>query len=124
VLAGRIAELVAQIPEIELIGVTDSEPEAMRAIRKHGIHLVLLDLHLKQGTGFGVLRSISMLSNKPRAIVLTNYDSACYESDALALGAMMFLDKARDFLRLRQFLAEAVGALRIQQAAPAGTLDP
>jgi two-component system, OmpR family, response regulator len=114
VLAGRIAELVAQIPEIELIGVTDSEPEALRTIKTRTIHIVLLDLHLKQGTGFGILRSLSTLTNKPRAIVLTNHDSADYENNARTLGATVFLDKARDFPRLRQILAEAVGAIRLQ----------
>jgi two-component system, OmpR family, response regulator len=114
VLADRIAEVIAEIPEIELIGVTDSEPEALRTLRKGAIHIVLLDLHLKQGTGFGILRSMSTLSNKPRTIVLTNHSSADYENNALTLGATMFLDKARDFPRLRQILAAAVEAIRLQ----------
>ena len=114
VLADRIAELIVEIPEIELIGVTDSEPEAVRTLKRGAIDIVLLDLHLKQGTGFGILRSMSTLSNKPRTIVFTNHDSADYENNARTLGATMFLDKARDFPRLRQILEEAVEAIRLQ----------
>jgi two-component system, OmpR family, response regulator len=120
VLADRIAELIAQIPEIELIGATDSEAEALRILKRGAVHIVLLDLHLKQGTGFGILRSMSTLSNKPRAIVFTNHDSAGYESNALSLGATMFLDKARDFPRLRQILTEMAGAIDGSTAADSG----
>ena len=114
VLGDRIAELIAGIPEIELVAVVDSELAALTELRKRRIHIVVLDLHLKQGTGFGILRSLSTLTNKPRAIVLTNHDSAEYQNNALNLGATMFLDKARDFPRLREILAEAMGALRPQ----------
>jgi two-component system, OmpR family, response regulator len=113
-LGDRIAELVVQIPEIDLIGVTDSEAEALRILKRGAVHIVLLDLHLKQGTGFGILRSMSTLSNKPQTIVFTNHSSAGYEKSVLTLGATMFLDKARDFPRLRQILAEAVGTIRLQ----------
>jgi two-component system, OmpR family, response regulator len=110
VLGERIAELVAGIPQIELVAVVDSELAAQSELRKRQIHLVVLDLHLKQGTGFGLLRWMSLLNYKPQIIVLTNHDSAEYEQSALTLGATLFLDKAQDFPRLPEILADLVAA--------------
>ena len=59
VLVERIAELILQIPEIELIRVADSEVAALTELRKQPIHIVVLDLQLKVGTGFGILPQIN-----------------------------------------------------------------
>ena len=68
--------------------------------------VIILDLHLKQGTGFGVMRALASSTLKPRIIVLTNYDLPEYKNAAIALGATHFLDKARDYGRLPEVLHE------------------
>jgi DNA-binding NarL/FixJ family response regulator len=68
--------------------------------------VIILDLHLKQGTGFGVMRALATTQLKPRIIVLTNYDLPEYKNAAIALGATHFLDKARDYGRLPEVLHE------------------
>jgi len=108
VLAERMAETMRQIPEIELIGTKDSEDDALIEIRRRRIDVVLLDLQLKQGSGFGVLRAIGSMHRKPCVVVLTNHDSAEHERSAVALGAKYFLDKARDFQRLPEILQHIV----------------
>lgn len=106
VLAERIAELLGPIDDIRLVGVVDSESEAVTAVRGGDVDVLILDLHLKRGTGFGVMRAIAALARKPRIIVLTNYDLPEYQSAAMGLGASYFLDKARDYGRLPQVLGE------------------
>ena len=105
-----MTDVILQVPEIDLVGVVDSEAAALAEIRKRRVHVVLLDLYLKQGTGFGILRAISTMDKKPRVIVLTNHDSAEFERDATALGAAYFLDKARNFHRLPELLHELAGS--------------
>jgi two-component system, OmpR family, response regulator len=114
VLAERIVELIADIPEIELVAVVDSEADALTELRRRRIHVVMLDLHLKQGSGFGILRSMSTLAHKPRTIVLTNHDSAAYEGNARTLGATVFLDKAYDFPRLPEIIKRMVEDIRAE----------
>jgi response regulator of citrate/malate metabolism len=53
VLAQRMADLITEILELDLVGVVDSEADALAEIRKRHLDIVLLDLHLKQGSGFG-----------------------------------------------------------------------
>lgn len=106
VLTERLTEAIRQIPEVELIGTVDTEAGALAAVDREAVDVVILDLHLKQGTGFGVMRALATSKLKPRIIVLTNYDLPEYKNAAIALGATHFLDKARDYGRLPEVLHE------------------
>jgi DNA-binding NarL/FixJ family response regulator len=110
VLAERLRETLLSIPGVQLAGTVDSEAEAVEALRRHPVDVVLLDLHLRQGTGFGVLRAVPPDQAKRVVfIVLTNYDLAEYRRAASALGVRHFLDKLRDFDRLPSLLQQ-IGA--------------
>ncbi len=113
-LAERIAEAIRQVPRVRFLGVVHSEADTLAAVREQRIDVLILDLHLKQGTGFGVLRALAAMPRRPCIVVLTNYDLPAYKSAALALGASHFLDKARDYGRLPEVLHE------LAQAASAG----
>jgi two-component system OmpR family response regulator len=113
VLAERLAELIAEHPQFELIGVVDTEAEALRLINRQRVDMVLLDLRLRQGTGFGVLRTLAGTRRRPQVVVLTNHDLPEYCTAALKLGAFDFLDKARLFTRLPDSLREASHAFRV-----------
>lgn len=110
VLAERLRETLLSIPGVHLTGTVDSEADAVAALQREPVDVVLLDLHLRQGTGFGVLRAIPADQVKRTVvIVLTNYDLAEYRRAAAALGAQHFLDKLRDFDRL-PVLLQQIGA--------------
>ncbi len=106
VLTERLAEAIRQIPDVELIGSADTEAGAVASVKRDSVDVIILDLHLKQGTGFGVMRAIATAQVKPQIIVLTNYDLPEYKNAAVALGATHFLDKARDYGRLPEVLHE------------------
>ena len=110
VLAERLREPLLSVPGVQLAGTVDSEAEAVAVLQRQSVDVVLLDLHLRQGTGFGVLRAIpSDQARKTVVIVLTNYDLAEYRRAASALGARHFLDKLRDFDRL-PILLQQIGS--------------
>jgi DNA-binding NarL/FixJ family response regulator len=123
VLAERLRETLLSVPGVQLAGTVDSEADAVAALQRQPVDVVLLDLHLRQGTGFGVLRAIPTdRVKKTVVIVLTNYDLAEYRRAAAALGARHFLDKLRDFDRLptllQQIGAELPDAPSEELAAP------
>jgi len=110
VLAERLRETLLSVPGVQLAGTVDSEADAVAALQHYPVDVLLLDLHLRQGTGFGVMRAISSdQAKKIVVIVLTNYDLAEYRRAAAALGARYFLDKLRDFDRL-PLLLQQIGA--------------
>lgn len=106
VLVERLRELFEQIPGVELVATVDTEQAAIAAISDRPVGAIVLDLQLKRGTGFGVLRHVASMERHPVTIVLTNYDLPEYRRQANALGARYFLDKARDYDRLVDALSE------------------
>jgi two-component system, OmpR family, response regulator len=106
VLTERLTEAIKQIADVELVGTADTEAGAVAAVKRDTVDVIILDLHLKQGTGFGVMRALAATQWKPRIVVLTNYDLPEYKNAAIALGATHFLDKARDYGRLPEILHE------------------
>ena len=106
ILAERLGELLKTTARVELVGVVADEMSALKRIGEGGIDVVVLDLHLRQGTGFGVLRGIRDKADAPVVIVLTNYDLRAYRDAAAALGARYFLDKGREMERLTTVLGE------------------
>ena len=102
-----------RITDVKAFPVSFPIPSANRvalgigtAVKRDAVDVIILDLHLKQGTGFGVMRALATTQQKPRIIVLTNYDLPEYKNAAIALGATHFLDKARDYGRLPEVLHE------------------
>jgi two-component system chemotaxis response regulator CheY len=102
-LAARLQESLEVMPEVGDVRTVDRETAAIDAL--DGCDVVVLDLHLKQGNGFGVLRALGARTGPaPLVIVFTNHDVPGYRRRAAALGAEHFLDKARDFERLGELL--------------------
>jgi two-component system, OmpR family, response regulator len=106
VLTERLSEVISQTTDVDLIGAVDNENDAVSRVRRDPVDVMILDLHLKQGTGFGVLRALAKSATRPKVIILTNYDLPEYKSAAMALGARYFLDKARDYDRIPEVLSE------------------
>ena len=106
VLIERLTEAIHEMADFRLICTVDTEAAAVAVVNREPVDVIILDLHLRQGTGFGVMRALTTASLKPRIVVLTNYDLPEYQSAAFALGATHFLDKARDYGRLPDVLHE------------------
>jgi len=99
-LAEQISEILETAPHTVPIGTVTTEKEAIDASLNQHPDMLILDLHLKQGTGFGVLKALAKIDNPPTVVVLTNYALPQYREQALALGADYFLDKCNDFDKL------------------------
>lgn len=103
-LQDRVRETLAGIDGIELAQTVDSEADAIAAIRDGCCDAVVLDLHLRRGTGIGVLRAVARQSVTPPVVVFTNYDLPEYRRMAESFGVRHFLDKAHEYERLPDVL--------------------
>ena len=106
VLIERLTEAIGEMTDLKLICTVDTEAAAVAVVRREPVDVIILDLHLRQGSGFGVMRALATAQLNPQIIVLTNYDLPEYKNAAIALGATHFLDKARDYGRLPEVLHE------------------
>ena len=105
-LTERLIEAIDLIAGVHLIGTAETEAAAVALVAREPVDVIILDLHLRQGSGFGVMRALATAQLSPQIIVLTNYDLPEYKNAAFTLGATHFLDKARDYGRLPEVLHE------------------
>jgi two-component system, OmpR family, response regulator len=106
IIRGLITEIINDVPGVRVTESVESERAAIEAVCRLDVDVVILDLQLRKGTGFGVLRAMREMPKKPIVVVLTNFALRSYRETALALGARDFLDKSRDYDRLPAILTE------------------
>lgn len=109
VLAERLRESLDTLENVEVVGLVADEAAAVAAVREQRPDVIILDLQLKEGTGFGVMQRLGEM--RPVIIVFTNYMLPEYQRIASSLGVQHFLNKSMDYERLPQLLQE-IGASR------------
>jgi len=105
-ICGLITRIINDVPGVRVVESVASERDAIEVVGRLDVDVVILDLQLRKGTGFGVLRALRDMPKKPIVVVLTNFALRSYRETALALGARNFLDKSRDYDRLPAILTE------------------
>jgi DNA-binding NarL/FixJ family response regulator len=86
------------------VDTADTESAAITSIAVSSPDVVILDLHLRSGSGFGVLRSLAHGKQRPKIVILTNFGLSAYRREAESLGVEAFLDKSNDYYRLPSVL--------------------
>ncbi len=109
-IAERLRELLTQDGGVNVLATVDDQHSAVRALRELPVDLLILDLQLRIGTGFGVLEEVG--TSRPQTIVMTNYALPQYRERARQLGVEHFLNKDRDFERLPEIVAGIRAARR------------
>jgi two-component system, OmpR family, response regulator len=109
VLAERLRESLDTLDNVEVVGLVADESAAVAAVLDQRPDVIILDLQLKEGTGFGVMQRLGDM--RPVIIVFTNYMLPEYQRIASSLGVQHFLNKSMDYERLPQLLQE-IGASR------------
>ena len=112
----RLEALVASIDGARMVGHAAAAREAVEAILASQPDVVVLDIHLKEGTGFDVMRKLRDAGSAAAVLVLTNYPMESYRASAERLGARGFFDKSNDIPKLRAALAERAGGAATAKA--------
>jgi DNA-binding NarL/FixJ family response regulator len=101
----RVRDMLSAMPGVELIGEASSADEAIAGILSGRPDMVFLDLSLASGSGFDVLRALRNSAPETGVYMLSNFASYPYRQLAERLGARGYLDKTRDFERVRELIA-------------------
>lgn len=108
----RFRDMIADIPGIQLIGESDNEAEAVQDIARRPPRLVILDINLREGTGFEVLRQVKALDPAIVVAVVTNFGNIQFRDKCEQLGADYFFDKTKG----NKALVELLRGLAVHQA--------
>jgi CheY-like chemotaxis protein len=103
-IAAMLRDMLESDGEVRVVEVVSDEQSAIRQARREEIDVMILDLQLAKGTGFGVLSQLR--DKRPVTVVLTNYALPEYRRRALALGAEYFLDKSKDLEKLQSIMTD------------------
>jgi DNA-binding NarL/FixJ family response regulator len=107
----RLAQAIAHLPAVKLVGEAASAAEAVAGILRTRPDAVLLDLNLMGHTGLDVMRAVCPKAPEIAFVVLTNHSESQYRDACMAAGARYFLDKSQDFDRVPAVLAEIAASL-------------
>lgn len=105
-LGARLDELAA----VAVVGEAEDENSALELLQRRQPQLAILDLELKTGSGFGVLRAICRAPERfgrPRAVVFSSHGNAVVRARCHALGVERFFDKASQFNDLLAYVRQA-----------------
>ena len=101
----RLSALIRSVPGLELVGLADGAQQAVAGIFQALPDVVVLDLHLKEGHGFYVMKALQQRAPQVAMYVITNYVSQTYRDRCASYGARGFFDKSSEFDLLRDALA-------------------
>jgi two-component system, NarL family, response regulator DevR len=101
----RLAESVADIAGVEIVGQSGDPFEALDSIGKSHPDVVILDIRLPGRNGIDVLKDIKKESPAPIVIMITNYPYRQYRQGSMAAGADYFFSKTDEFEMIRDTLS-------------------
>jgi CheY-like chemotaxis protein len=93
-IVSQVRELLSGLVCVRGIRVVATEVEALNTLKEFEAQVVLLDLHLKRGSGLAALRAISHSKHRPVIVAFTDHPAPQYREHALTNGASYFLDTA------------------------------
>jgi DNA-binding NarL/FixJ family response regulator len=97
----RLAIMISDLPGFEVSGQAEDVQEGIRLIRELKPDVVLLDIRMREDSGFNVLKYIrNGIQPKPLVVVITNYPYPQYQKKCLENGADYFLDKSSEFEKI------------------------
>jgi DNA-binding NarL/FixJ family response regulator len=119
VIRERLTETISSIEHVEVVGHAETEADAIAALQAAACDAVVLDLQLREGHGFNVLKALRGPTARRRitVLVLSNYATPQYRGRSMEIGADYFFDKSRDYDRLCEVLEELV-ARRARDTGP------
>jgi DNA-binding NarL/FixJ family response regulator len=113
-----------EVIPLQFIGQGSNEPEALQWLdgNRHTWDVIIIDLVLRDGSGFGVLRACQGRRPQQKAVVLTSYVDDNILAQCQALGADAVFDKNDEIEALVTFCldhAEDLGKAKNALTPPA-----
>jgi DNA-binding NarL/FixJ family response regulator len=108
----RLAVLVSDLENVELVGQASNAPEAIEIIQRLRPDVVILDIRMPGGNGIQVLEVIKANEVVPLIIMLTAFPYPQYRKKCLEAGAEYFFDKATEFERVAQVVKQLAAPSR------------
>ncbi len=97
---------------IQIVGQAQNGIEALKFIKQHKPHAVILDIRMPGGNGINVLQHIKQIDPSIKVIMFTNYPYSQYRIKCLESGADYFLDKSAEFNKIPEIIIKLAKAIQ------------
>ncbi|TAK07171.1 response regulator [bacterium] len=108
IVRGRMASLLTDLKEVEIIGEAQDVPEAVESVTRLKPDLVILDIQMPGGTGIDALEKIKRDKPAPIVMMFSNDSYSQYRQRCMELGADYFFDKSTEVDKLLTALEQRV----------------
>lgn len=107
IISDLISENLARIPKLTLLGIAETESDALAMLQSRPCDVLILDIQLRQGNGINLLRVLSADRAYAQTvkIVLSNHVSGTYRRICEQYGVQFFFDKTSEFPQLQRLLS-------------------
>lgn len=109
VIRQRLADLLAEIDGVHIVGEAADVPSATRGISSTRPDVAIVDIRMPGGSGIDVVKSIRKDTGGPSFIMYTNYGLPQYRQACADAGADFFFDKATDGHKLTDAIRKLAG---------------
>jgi DNA-binding NarL/FixJ family response regulator len=99
--------LLDDLEGVAIAGTAEDAPSAIAAMARCRPAYAVLDYQLIGSTAVDVLRALQPAMPDTVFIVLTNYATTQHRRACMAAGANWFLDKTRDFAKVKDIIAQS-----------------
>jgi DNA-binding NarL/FixJ family response regulator len=89
--------LISRIEGVTEISEAANIAHTIACVDTYSPNVLILDVHMPDGSGFEVLAYLRERGSDIKIIVLTNYATEYYRHTSLRLGADYFFDKSTEF---------------------------
>jgi DNA-binding NarL/FixJ family response regulator len=100
----QLKALVAGVRDAQVVGSADTAQSAIASISTSNPNVVLVDLKLREGTGFEVLRTIRARAPHIHLLVVTSFPTPGVKKACMIGGAHGFFDKLLELDQVRDTL--------------------
>ena len=110
-LCQALGDVLDELSDVQVVGQAEDERSAIELLQRQQPHLAIVDLQLRTGSGFGVLRALRGNPGRfgsPRAVVFSSHGEASVRERCFALGVERFFDKTSQVGELLAYVRQAI----------------
>ncbi|MFC1950012.1 response regulator [Chloroflexota bacterium] len=89
-----LRQIITSIPEVVVTGEAGTAREGLKMALENRYEMVVLDVHLPDGSGLDVLKQLKTMKSEVHVLILSMYPEEQYAIRALRAGASGYLTKA------------------------------
>lgn len=104
-----LSDHLSTLAQTTVVGCGDDREKLFAAVDRHEVNLVLLDLHLPDSGGFGIMEALMLRASPPAVLILSSQVTPHSVNTAIRLGSVGYLQKTAGL----EEIEAALGQIRL-----------